>query len=71
MRAVSFIGEIRERCTKITLTPLAAPLRPELGKDIRMVVFGHYLIFYTVEAKNVRIERILHGARNLPYLFDA
>ncbi|MGC9195681.1 MAG: type II toxin-antitoxin system RelE/ParE family toxin [Syntrophobacteraceae bacterium] len=70
-RAASFIDEIRKRCTNITLMPLAAPLHPELGKDIRMVVFDRYLIFYTVEANNVRIERILHGARNLPYLFDA
>ncbi|MGO9311428.1 MAG: type II toxin-antitoxin system RelE/ParE family toxin [Syntrophobacteraceae bacterium] len=47
-RAVSFIREIREQCAKITATPLAASLRHELGEGIRMVPFGHYLIFYTV-----------------------
>jgi toxin ParE1/3/4 len=30
-RAVSFIQEIRDRCLKITTSPEAAPLRPELG----------------------------------------
>jgi toxin ParE1/3/4 len=70
-RALSFIREIREQCAKITAMPLAAPLRNELGEGIRMVPFGHYLIFYTVDAGSIRIERVLHGARNIPALFDA
>ncbi|MBI5590741.1 MAG: type II toxin-antitoxin system RelE/ParE family toxin [Deltaproteobacteria bacterium] len=36
-----------------------------------MVPFGHYLIFYTVNAQGIRIERVLHGARNIPVLFGA
>jgi toxin ParE1/3/4 len=70
-RAVSFIREIRELCLKITVMPEAAPLRPELGEGLRMMPFGHYLIFYTVNSENIRIERVLHGARNIPILFDA
>ncbi len=69
-RAVFFIREVREQCFKITDRPEAAPLRPELGEGIRMVPFGHYLIFYTVAADLIRIERVLHGARNIPALFD-
>ncbi|MHC1744157.1 MAG: type II toxin-antitoxin system RelE/ParE family toxin [Syntrophobacteraceae bacterium] len=70
-RAVSFVREMREQCTKIAVNPGAAPLRPELGAGIRMVPFGRYLIFYTVEAEHIRIERVLHGARNTPALFEA
>ena len=70
-RAVSFIMGIREQCSNMTNYPEAAPLRPELGKGIRMLPFGHYLIFYTVNPENIRVERILHGARNIPDLFDA
>ena len=70
-RALTFIRELRERCTQITHHPEAAPLRPEFGVDLRLVPFGRYLIFYTVSAKAVRIERILHGARQLQELFDA
>lgn len=69
-RAVSFISEIRGRCAKIMENPAGAPLRRELGEGIRMVTFGHYLIFYTIGDENVRIERILHGARNISALFD-
>lgn len=70
-RAVSFIGEIRQQCAKITAMPLASPLRDELGRGIRMAIFGRYLIFYTVASDSVRIERILHGARNISVLFDS
>lgn len=70
-RAFSFIVALRARCEKIEAMPLAAPLRPELGDGVRMVVFGNYLIFYRVLAETVRIERILHGARNIPDLFGA
>lgn len=70
-RAVSFIQEIRGHCLKITAYPEAAPPRPELCEGIRMVPFGRYLIFYTVHADHVRVERIIHGARNIPDLFDA
>jgi plasmid stabilization system protein ParE len=30
-----------------------------------------YLIFYTTDADLVRIEPVLHGARDIPGLFDA
>ncbi|MGA2402896.1 MAG: type II toxin-antitoxin system RelE/ParE family toxin [Syntrophobacteraceae bacterium] len=69
-RAVSFIVEIREQCAKITARPQAAPMRHELGEGIHMVPFGRYLIFCTVDAESIRIERVLHGARNIPALFD-
>ena len=64
-RAVRFIRGIREQCAKIKANPAAAPLREELGKGIRMVPYGSYLIFYTVDMKCIRIERVLHGARNI------
>ncbi|MCK9395897.1 MAG: type II toxin-antitoxin system RelE/ParE family toxin [Methylobacter sp.] len=64
-RALSFIGEIRERCRNIAMFPEAAPLRNELGAGIRVVPFGRYLIFYTVYPDLVRIERILSGSRLL------
>jgi plasmid stabilization system protein ParE len=52
------------------LNPLAAPLSPELGKEIRKVIFGRYLIIYTIQDDYVRIVRILHGARDIQSLFE-
>ena len=70
-RAVSFVLELKEQCSKICDMPLAFPLRPELGEGFRMVVFRSYLIFYRAFENTVRIERVLHGARNIQVLFDS
>ncbi|MHB9073683.1 MAG: type II toxin-antitoxin system RelE/ParE family toxin [Desulfobaccales bacterium] len=70
-RAISFNQGIRDRCRKITASPEAAPLRPELGEGVRLVPFGRYLIFYTVRPESIRVERVLHSARNISGLFDA
>ena len=66
-RALSFIEEIRARCRLILQTPHGAPLRAELGEGLHIVPFGRYLIFYTVHktADEVRVERILHAARDI------
>lgn len=63
-RAVSFIREIREHCGLLASSPRAAPLWPELGENLRMVPHGRYLIFYTLFEESLRIERVLHGARD-------
>ncbi|UFP96345.1 type II toxin-antitoxin system RelE/ParE family toxin [Gloeobacter morelensis] len=64
-RALSYIGEIRDRCRSLISFPEAAPLREEFGAGIRVVPFGRYLIFYTTQPDAVRIEPILPGSRNL------
>ena len=63
--ALSFIGEIRERCQSLVAFPEAAPLREEFGAGLRVAPVGRYLIFYTVHPYIVRIERILSGFRLL------
>lgn len=70
-RAISFVLELKEQCEKICDIPLAFPLRSELGEGFRMVVFKSYLIFYRDFENTVRIERILHGARNIQVLFNS
>lgn len=60
-RAVTFIADIRKRCTDIAAAPEATPLRPDIMAEARVVVFGHYLIFYRVVARHIRIERVLHS----------
>ena len=69
IRAVTFIREIREHCRSIVDFPNAAPLWPELGSNIRMVAHGQYLIFYEATDTLLRIERVLHGARDIRRLF--
>jgi toxin ParE1/3/4 len=64
-RTYSFVEEIEQFCHSIALMPQAYPLRENLGPDIRRTSYGCYLIFYSVSADVVRIERILHSARDI------
>lgn len=70
-RALSFVQEIRDRCTKIGAAPLAHVARPELGDGIRSCRHKRYLIFFKVDPGDgsVLVVRVLHGARDLLALF--
>jgi toxin ParE1/3/4 len=68
-RALSFADELRHRCEQITGAPTAAPLRPDIADGIRLVPFGRYLILYSIASNHVLIERIMHGARDIPARF--
>lgn len=69
--AIRFIAGIRATCEKLADTPLGYEVQPQIDPDIRRAVHGRYLIFYSVNADRVRVERILHGARELKDdLFD-
>lgn len=46
-------------------TPLIGRMRSELGEGLRSFMYGHYLIFYRVLPTELRIERFLHGARDI------
>jgi len=64
-RAVSFILEIEERCRKLLVSPDAFPTRDDLLLGARMASYGRYLIFFRLINGTIRIERIIHGARDL------
>jgi plasmid stabilization system protein ParE len=44
--------------------------RSELKQGIRSCPHGAYVIFFTVDDQGVRIERVLHGARDLGPLLN-
>ena len=62
-RAMSFVRELRERSKRIPDAPLAAPLAPEFGVNIRKIVSGNYLILYTVEPDRVAVHSFYHRSR--------
>jgi toxin ParE1/3/4 len=68
-RAVTFIGEIREKILRIGRQPLLYQLRPEIGEEARLSVVGRYVILFRIVEEVVRIERVVYGGRDLPELF--
>jgi toxin ParE1/3/4 len=64
-RARSFVEELLDTCRGIVAMPEAYQGVPELAEGLRRAVHRNYLIFYTVRDSEVRVERVLHGARNV------
>ena len=69
IRAGSFVNELIARCEKIALAPKSYALREEISPGLRMAMHGSYLIFFREGDDDIRIERVLHGARNYSGLF--
>jgi toxin ParE1/3/4 len=64
-RAISFIDELLDVCTRIAAHPQAFRRRDDLADGLRQAVHGRYLILFTVGTEGVVIERVVHGARRL------
>ncbi|MGX5849449.1 type II toxin-antitoxin system RelE/ParE family toxin [Mesorhizobium sp. PL10] len=65
-----FIAALRVRCGRIVDAPRGGAPRPDLWPGLRSVAFQKYVIFYTADDDDVRVERILHGARDIEGIFD-
>jgi toxin ParE1/3/4 len=70
VRAASFVAELEATCQAVAASPEHYPARSDLAPGLRMAVRGRYLVLYrNLPGENtVRVERVLHGARNLPWL---
>ena len=69
-RAFAFEEELVEHARKIGRAPLAYAERPDLCDGLRSCAHGSYVIFFTLDDRGVRIERILHGSRDIGSLMD-
>jgi toxin ParE1/3/4 len=69
-RAVSFVRQLKALCLKLGENPLRYRLHPEIGPAMRLVAMGRYVILYRIVGEAVRVERVVHGARDLPALLD-
>lgn len=69
-RAATFVQDLIQECRLIASDPYLWPGRDDLPAHLRRVPFGKYLIIYSIQVSVVRIERIVHGARDLPALFE-
>jgi toxin ParE1/3/4 len=67
-RAATFVHELEAKCRGVAATPDIYPARPDLAPGLRIAVHGRYLVLFRElpDQTAVRIERVLHGARNLP-----
>lgn len=64
-RALTFVDELEDRCVALGNAPGIGTARPDLGDGICMLPHGRYLIFYRQTSRSVRIERVMHSARDI------
>jgi toxin ParE1/3/4 len=64
--ALLTIQKIRREFRIIGAAPYHFRLRPELREELRLAMVGQYAILFRVVNETVRIERVLHGMRDLP-----
>jgi toxin ParE1/3/4 len=65
-----FVSKLMDQCKRIGRAPLGYVSREDLAPGLRMAALDRYVIFFRVLDGVVRIERVLHGARNLPAVLD-
>lgn len=59
------VDAVEVRLTKLEQHPRTGSPRPRLGRDVRSVAIGRYLLLCRPIEEGVQLLRILHGARDL------
>ncbi|MGO9435479.1 MAG: type II toxin-antitoxin system RelE/ParE family toxin [Terracidiphilus sp.] len=69
-QAIRMLRLLHERMKQIALQPQHYRVRPELGPDARLASAGQYVILFRIRKDTVRIERVVHGGRDLLRMLD-
>jgi toxin ParE1/3/4 len=68
--ALRVLRQLRAKMKEIAKQPELYRLRPELGADARLATVDQYVILFRIRRNAVRIERVVHGGRDLPPMLD-
>jgi len=60
-----FLEEFRVRAQRLADQPFIGVARPDLGKEVRSLPHGAYLVIYRPTSFGVGIARVVQGARDL------
>ena len=68
-RADKFVDRLRKTGELLLLFPEMGIAKAHLGEGMRAFLIWDYLLLYRVTATHVRVEAIIHGARNIEAAF--
>jgi toxin ParE1/3/4 len=68
--AIRLVMLIREKCTLLAQQPGIGRDRSDVLSGLRGFPVGNYVIFYQPTKDGIAVVRVLHGARDIPELFD-
>ena len=63
-RAVSYVEEMITQFGRLAAMPLMGRNRDDLGRGIRSLVHGNFLVFYRVEPDRIVIVHVVHTKRD-------
>jgi toxin ParE1/3/4 len=69
--AKKYVAELRRKIRGLGQFPRAHPLRNDLRPGFRTVAHGSHLIVFRIAGNLVEIVGVVHGARDLPSLFES
>ena len=64
------IDDFTETFRLLCVTPHMGTATPQLAEGLRRFPTRGYVIFYSVTAESLVVERVLHGARDIEALLD-
>lgn len=65
-----WLGLIDEKCQILARMPEMGRKRFNLAPGLRSFAVGNYVIFYRPVSDGIQVIRVLHGARDIPTLFE-
>jgi toxin ParE1/3/4 len=68
--ALAFVEKLELQCRSLATNPEMGFSRDELAANLRVWPVGNWLIFYRPAGSDIEVVRIVHGARDLPHLFE-
>jgi toxin ParE1/3/4 len=69
-RALSYADELEAKTREIAARPASFPKRDDISPGLRAAVHGRYLLRFRDLDDEVRIVRVIHGARDLHRVTD-
>jgi toxin ParE1/3/4 len=63
--ADAMIDRITDTFDVLPTMPFAGRARPEFGDNLRSIVVGNYVVFYTTLSDGIEIVRVMHGRRDI------
>lgn len=68
-RAITVLSKIRRRLKNLADNPAMGKGDDMLQPGVRMFPSGIYIIFYRIVFGGILVDRVLHGARDIPKAF--
>lgn len=70
-RAISFVAELEAKALQAAERPRSFPARDDISRGLRAARHRHYLLLFRETEQEIRIARVVHGARDLSRILDS